>query len=473
MDFSTEQAREVSEKLAPVAIVATRIHAKDPELKKLWRDVFDPITYLVGASDDISFDDIAPRLGAAADADLEKWMAEGKLIPFVEEMSKKLRVPRIQGNITYGNANAASVEGSGDLFGEAPKGWRLFGQRFVLDSSWTDRLTGGGIFSVKDPGVSRTMARGLDVAASLGSRKAYEALAGEREDYPSYAKELDRIRAEVAGMGEKDWNATFYTRYLDIDARILAFDVGSGFYFTQKPLWDIKALQTGQAAWAELRHDTILYVKQSYAEKSGGGDREPTWRTRPFDRPIHYVEPNLPFFYALAGTVEGALPLLEKNGFLTPFFLEKFQDFYAVAGRLSGIVELEAADRPISTEDNEFIVSVPSLLARIVLPAPGGGYMEDLDQLKMALVADVHTDADAGAVLEVATGRPLKLYVALNDGQGGKRIAVGFGYSYYEFEHPMSDRLNDEQWKAFIYDERTTKAQLEAKRPSWLKGRIP
>jgi hypothetical protein len=135
-------------------------------------------------------------------------------------------------------------------------------------------------------------------------------------------------------------------------------------------------------------------------------------------------------------------------------------------------VEKEVVDAPISNEENEYIVKIPELLARIIRPSgdvnPDGGE----DKFRMAMIADVHTDADARAVLEVATGKPLMMYVALNDGHGGKRIAIGFTYSYYEFAHPMSDRLTDEKWKAFIYGN-PSKQELEAKRPEWLRGLMP
>jgi hypothetical protein len=85
----------------------------------------------------------------------------------------------------------------------------------------------------------------------------------------------------------------------------------------------------------------------------------------------------------------------------------------------------------------------------------------------MALVADVHTDSLAQEALEVATGVPYRLYIALNDGQGGKRIAEGYTYSYYEFKQPISNRLNDDQWKDKAYG--NDKNYLESRLPSWIK----
>jgi hypothetical protein len=66
----------------------------------------------------------------------------------------------------------------------------------------------------------------------------------------------------------------------------------------------------------------------------------------------------------------------------------------------------------------------------------------------------------------VAVGIPYRLNLLLSDGQGGKRIAAGYTYSYYEFTHPMDDRMTDEQWKKIVYD---PGAKLSEYEPFWAK----
>ncbi len=60
-------------------------------------------------------------------------------------------------------------------------------------------------------------------------------------------------------------------------------------------LFPIKQLQTFLGSYAELKHDTLLYVKQNFAEKGGGGDEN-----RP-PVPRGFVEPNMAFWQELAG----------------------------------------------------------------------------------------------------------------------------------------------------------------------------
>jgi hypothetical protein len=95
-----------------------------------------------------------------------------------------------------------------------------------------------------------------------------------------------------------------------------------------------------------------------------------------------------------------------------------------------------------------------------------GGYSPDNDQLKMACIADVYTNNQLGVCLEVGVANPVRLYVPLNDSQGGKRIAVGYGFSYAEFTHPMTDRLTDEKWKNIVYKQ---KKDLTDYMPFWEK----
>ena len=84
----------------------------------------------------------------------------------------------------------------------------------------------------------------------------------------------------------------------------------------------------------------------------------------------------------------------------------------------------------------------------------------------MALVADVFTNGEEGFVLETAVGIPYRIYVPLNDAQGGKRIAVGYCFNYYEFEQDISKRLTNEEWKERVY----SNEDMEDLKPFWAQN---
>ena len=69
---------------------------------------------------------------------------------------------------------------------------------------------------------------------------------------------------------------------------------------------------------------------------------------------------------------------------------------------------------------------------------------------KTTLIADVHTDQNTQQVLEEGTGYLRLLLVAYKLPQGHVLIGAGPVFSYYEFKHPMKDRLSDEKWRKLL-----------------------
>jgi hypothetical protein len=454
---STAKTRfDRSKEHVPYALILTKISKKNENLFKKWLSLFAPINYVVGESDDLSFFDLEIVLEKTDLENLAAWLEnETNIERFIKEAAPILRKSMIQGNTDV-------VSGPGDT-GEGPSppvGFRLFGQRFTIDSYIHNQLSGARV-SI------RNMVKGLDIMAVFGNRAALAMLKEDFDNVTNFKEQYMEMKTLIQGFDETSWRKTFYNGYLKLVQEITIFQKGRGFYFTQSDMWDNKALLASHASWAELRHDTILYVKQSYAERAGGGMDEPVFDIDPIPEPINYVEPNLGFFYWLQVLLQDSIDIMGRSGFMDENFKTKFSDFNNIVNVLTEIVEKEVQDKPISREQNRFIRDVPAKLARIVLPpsATFGGY-GDVDKFRMALVADVHTDALDGVVLEVATGIPYRMYAALNDGHGGKRIAIGYTYSYYEFHQPMSNRLNDDEWKKVVYTKTET---LDKYLPPWAK----
>jgi len=118
-------------------------------------------------------------------------------------------------------------------------------------------------------GPQRCFPRGLDVMAVLGSQRAYDILRAEGDteyqgEDTSYDKQLGELRKEFSAFTEEDWNRNLYWGWLRALKPLLK-DFGQGYpTFMQTEAWKDKELQTTLASWTELRHDTILYAKQSY-----------------------------------------------------------------------------------------------------------------------------------------------------------------------------------------------------------------
>lgn len=346
-------------------------------------------------------------------------------------------------------------------------GFRLFGQRFTYDSAVHQLVSPPRL-------ITRDMVRGLDVMKAFGSRTAERLLAGSDYADPRMGgaplkERLDGIEASFAAETPDFWSRTYYSNVLHTVKTLACFEPGAGFYFTESPAWGVKAMNSAHGAWAELRHDTILYVKQVYAERAGDGDYEPTYRTEPVPEPVHYVEPNVPFWDSQAASARKLYATLAAYGLLDEESARVLSRLHELYGKAGEIARLEAEDAAVPPADLAWIRSLSNELRFLVLVHVDGGAIDDPEQLRMALVADVFTNVELGLVLETAVGLPRRIYVPLNDAQGGKRIAVGYSYSYYEFHQPMGERMTDEEWKALVYAD---KPKVDDRLPFWARGTV-
>ena len=131
--------------------------------------------------------------------------------------------------------------------------------------------------------------------AVLGSDRAYEILKREGDtEYQgkdtSYDAQLKELRNEFATFTPEGWHRNLYWSWL-YALKPLLERYGKGYpIFMQTEAWQDKELNTALASWAELRHDTILYAKQSYTPQMTSMPLPP----KPL---LGYIEP-IPEFYA-------------------------------------------------------------------------------------------------------------------------------------------------------------------------------
>jgi len=456
-------------KMEPVAMFIVNTVKKNPELYLQWSNVFDPITALIGESDDLGFNEVLPLWQAQGVEDFSSWASDKeKLSDFVKLCHEKLRPPAISSNsIIYGPSEETGEDST------PPMGWRFLGQRFTYDSY---------IHSKSALPEVRGLVRGLDVMKVLGSKTAETLLS--QTDYKEPETDgngvapigynggaklktvLDGLQKDVENFPEDYWTKTYYNNVLSMVKAQAGFETGAGFYFTQFPMWNIKSLVSAHSTWAELRHDTILYVKQYAAEKGGDGDYV-TFRSQFPDYAVNYIEPNIDFWLTGYESVENLKRIFELYNLLDNRSSRALELLSTIYEKVIPIVYAECQDQEIDYTSNMWIRTVPSILDEAVVVMECTGNVNDFNaddpsQYYMAGIADVYTNNDANVCLEVGVGRALKIYVPLND-HNGKRIAVGFMPSYVEFYQDGNNRLTDEEWKAMIYPDK----DYEDKMPSW------
>jgi hypothetical protein len=173
----------------------------------------------------------------------------------------------------------------------------FFGQRYTVDSH---------VFSnvVFDRVATRVLPNPLDAAfAAFGNDHAASLLATELVERP-YAGALASMRTLVDAHPSEYWQGSLYTGWLGA-LRTLSSRAGGGEPGTAASTdapglpavartegWARRLLNTQLGSWAQLRHDTILYAKQSYTV---GTECE---------FPDAYVEPYPELFHALARFAE-------------------------------------------------------------------------------------------------------------------------------------------------------------------------
>ena len=440
---------------------------EDAELKKSWESVYEPLTWLIGAADDPSIGEYGPIVKKILGGKLDGLADAQTLDALTKELIAAAPAPEIIDR-------AGSEAGLPQEKREAESsGFRLMGRRFVLDAWMFGQLTSPNVGSYETP---RNLPKAEDVMAVLGSPAAEAFLESDKRDIPKYADALKYVKAESEAYLEKSGNVV--TDWLKMLSLVLT-EKSSKQFFQNAPLWDAKRLLSASASWAEMKHDTVLYAKQSFAEMGGNGD----WVVEPFDRPDPrgYVEPSPLVFGAMADTLDRLAKIAGKyslgvqerdydKGMEMIDVKAKAEALRVQALIFRGIAEKEMNEEPLSEENYRAIASITNYLNADLLLYSMYLEPDEADLLRMALVSDVATDAQAGRVLHVATGTPRRLYVFVDDKGSGPRVTIGYTYSYYEFERALGDgRMTDEEWKKLVYDE-ARREELEELAPKWTEG---
>jgi hypothetical protein len=430
-------------------------------LMQAWERTYRVTSFFVGFSDDLGpyeyietmnqvFGDERP-LDAYSPADHDK----------LKVKLAELRSPRIYGGTGGCVIPPPFTPEQADECLAATRGFRLMGQRFVPDSyilsklvaPYTGEFLGGDMpftaYRIPGVGIARVFPRGLDVMAVLGSDRAREILddLGDTR-YRDYDQAFRDVRAEIDSIEADAWNQNLYWNWLWSLKALLAGE-GPGYpAFMRSDAWKDRLLKIALASWAELRHDTILYVKQSYTM---------ALTAMPMPRvALGYVEPVPELYSRLL-----SLTRMTRLGLASMDLLDDAQErrllrLEDLLERVTSISLAELRGDPLDEDDGRYIGRFGDALDGVL------SGVEEKSQ-KTTVVADVHTDMNSGKVLEQGVGYVDLLIVAWKSGDQ-VYLAAGPELSYYEFKHPMADRLTDEAWRDML---RTGPPP----RPAWLPQR--
>jgi hypothetical protein len=440
-----------------------------------WRQFDRVLQTFVGRTDSATFDDLARVMttaGLKSPADLKAPADLTRLAGFVEASDAGKQ--DIRGDVYITPDGPAKVV--------LPRSFTLLGQKFAVDSWATAKVVFDDVYW-NGKKVIRRVPSALDVAfAALGNDHVIPTLTDRMErgphrfrDRKPYQHNLAAVRATVDGLAPEDWDGTIYTSWLKALRTLSRPADATRPEATRTRAWAMKQTNTQLASWGQLRHDTILYVKQSYT--SGAMCYYPAG----------YVEPVAPFWRQMQATATRAADLLARTPFppaVQPTRTKQvafFRQFAAQMDRLKRVADRQQARADLTAEERKVLEDVMQIRHQ---PVGSGGdviyhcsgwypalfYRGPTDCLQWdALVADVHTNVptpiheDPGCVLHQGVGNVDLMVIAIENGPD--RVAyVGPTLSHYEFEMPGTARKTDAEWKAELANGKVPP------RPEWTRG---
>lgn len=331
----------------------------------------------------------------------------------------------------------------------------LFGQRYVVDSHVFSQVT----FS-RAP---RILPDPLDAAfAALGNNHAVHLLRSELDDW-SYAPNLAGIRMMIDAQGTETWESSLYSLWLgalrELSPRQATDAEPTGPTSDGLPAvartepWSRRLLNTQLGSWAQLRHDTLLYAKQSYTDGSE------------CEFPDAYVDPYPQFWSKLRLYAEHGRELVSGLAVQSAVldrasaYLSHFADTVSIFERMA---EHQLTGMPHSAEDLAFVNNAVRISGGGSGPPTIEGWYHqllfnpgefgDVDNV----IADVHTDVGGEipvlrgpSVLHVGTAYP-RLMVTAIDTCEGPRVYAGPVFSFKQHLADGLTRLNEEEWQEML-----------------------
>ncbi len=426
-----------------------------------WNTVNGIIERLIGERDSMGPQDMTAFMTESEIADYAGLVAASDEVLFKALLQSPYGIQRIMSQIIYTRPTDPPVV--------LPRAYLLLGQRFTIDSYVFNNVTYDRVQDLRTGAkVTRMLPSELDVGFALGSNAAGHHLKPELDAY-GYQGVLHELRFLIDAHPADFWEQSFYNGWL---AAIRALGDSAEFDLLPEAMrtkaWGDKTLNAQLASWAELRHDTLLYVKQSYS----GGDG--------CEYPDAYVEPAPAFYDAMMHL--GALGQvmaddLAVEGYDVSEVKDYFVNFEDTMGVLGTISHKELEGSALTVAEFDFLrAAVEQEMVGCGEVLWDGWFVDllfDRDKVEevAGVIADTHTaptDAEGierGWVFHAATGYPTMVVMTVQD-CSGVRAYVGPGSSLHTVLTEGYQRLSDSEWRAML-------GESAQPRPAWTASFIP
>jgi hypothetical protein len=322
-----------------------------------------------------------------------------------------------------------------------PVSFRLMGQRFIIDSYFFSQLVYDRII-FQDEKIWRPLPSPLDASFILGNNDALNLLQDEINTY-HYATQLSSLRKLTDLYDTTFWQQSLYNSWLSCLRELNKKpDWEDMPFFLSSAAWQHEKLNTQLASWAQLRHDNLLYAKQSY---TGGAS---------CSYPHSYIEP-YPGFYNALSTFAARAGTFFKEINADQSINDYFQKMQTTCDTLSMVLNKQIANELLTENEINFLKNMYSYDHGGCVMVDNGWFFDLLfDEGKESVVADVHTQPTdkwgniVGNILHVGTGKvDLGIFLANGPTPGNEpMVFVGPVMSYYETVTNNFYRYNDKEW---------------------------
>lgn len=385
------------------------------------------IQKLIGEDDDVNI------------SDMQKFITDQKRKSDKEifkgtnnEIQKKLMTLRPQKIMSVSYATPGKWDITEQEAKDITAGFVFFGEKFTIDSRFFDQFTAGS--AEKEAEYKPRAQSALMVAdnlinipvtqkfAQLRLEKNKTAFDISPEQIAGYNKIKESVSKNEILTKFNFGNTVYHTRLTSI-ASLFISEESNTPYFIQDPLYQNKILNTYLGSYTELKHDTLLYVKQAYAEMWMGGEWPCTLSVEPPALPVPkwYVEPNIDLIDQLITLTQ------ETNIF---FSGQQYNDFVNYLEFVKKIAIAQTQNQKISDKDFEQLRLAQNILYTMTTPQKLFGYALQKEK-RWSIIADIFTSGLYWPLYE-AVGRPYLMTMMIND-INGARIVIWPVFSHYEF----------------------------------------
>lgn len=385
------------------------------------------IQKLIWEDDDVNISDIQKYITD------EKRASDKAILQWVNsETQKKLMALRPQRIMSVSYTTPAEQMLTEQQAKDITAGFIFFGEKFTIDSRMFDQFTAGS--AEKESSYKPRVQSALMVADNLLNIPVTQKFAKLR--LQKNQATFDITPAQIAGYNKIKWDVaqnnilttfdfdnTVYHKWLTMLASLFINGGNNIPYFAEDPLYQNKLLTTFLGSYTELKHDTLLYVKQAYAELGGGGSGPCEFWVEPPALPIPkgYVEANPDLIDQIISLTQ------DTNTFFTG---EQYKTFLGYLQLTKKIAVAQTKNEKISDEDFDNLRLAANTLTTITTPQKLFGLPLQKER-RWSIIADIFTSGKYGPLYE-AVGRPYMMAVMIND-INGARIALGPIFSQYEF----------------------------------------